>query len=98
MINRITVKDIIGIGGNGNLVNYNTMNKSFTEPNFSEGIIEFRIDGNEVSIYGTPEGLRWLAQKCLVLVDAGKKNHLHLDDYHVLTKESKPATLANFPS
>jgi hypothetical protein len=42
--------------------------------------------------------LRWLAQKCLVLVDAGEKDHLHLADFQVLTKESKPATLAQFPS
>lgn len=74
------------------------MRQPFTEPNFTEGIIEFRVEGDEVAIYGTSEGLRWLAQKCLVLVDAGKKEHLHLADYQVLTKASKPATLAHFPS
>jgi hypothetical protein len=73
------------------------MKKDFSEPNFSEGIIEFRVNGDEVAIYATPEGLRWLAQKCLVLVDGRKKEHLHLGDYQVLTKESKGATLAQFP-
>jgi hypothetical protein len=74
------------------------MKQRFSVPNFSEGIIEFRVDGDEVAIYATPDGLRWLAQKCLVLVDAGKKDHLHLGDYQVLTKESKSAVLAQFPS
>ncbi len=74
------------------------MKQSFTQPDFSQGLIEFRVEGDEVAIYATPEGLQWLAQKCLVLVDAGKKEHLHLADYQVLTKASKPATLARFPS
>ncbi len=74
------------------------MKTQFTEPNFSDGIIEFRVDGDEIAIYATPDGLRWLAQKCLVLVDGRKKEHLHLGDYQVLTKASKPAVLAQFPS
>ena len=73
------------------------MKKNFSQPNFSEGIIEFRVDGDEVAIYATPDGLRWLAQKCLVLVDSRKQGHIHLGDYQVLTKDSKQATLAQFP-
>jgi len=73
------------------------MKESFSAPDFSEGMIEFRLDGDEIAIYATPDGMRWLAQKCLVLVDSGKKNHLHLGDYKVLTKQSKLATLAQFP-
>lgn len=72
------------------------MKQYFTEPNFTDGIIEFRIEGDEIAIYATPEGLRWLAQKCLVLVDAAKETHLHLEDYQVLTKVSKSAVLAQF--
>jgi hypothetical protein len=74
------------------------MKKNFSEPEFAEGMIEFRVEGDEVAIYATPEGLRWLAQKCLVLVDGREKDHLHLGDYQVLTKESKQAVLAHFPS
>ena len=72
------------------------MKQEFIKPDFSEGIIEFRIHEGEVAIYATPEGLRWLAQKCLVLVDAGKTDHLHLGDFQVLTRKSNPATVAQF--
>jgi hypothetical protein len=73
------------------------MKQPFAEPNFADGIIEFRVEGDEIVIYATPEGLRWLAQKCLALVDAGKKDHLHLAEYQVLTKVSRPVVLAQFP-
>ena len=69
----------------------------FVRPDFSENQLEFRENPKSIYIYGTAKGLRWLAQKCLVLVDAGKKDHLHLQDYQVLTKASKPAALAQFP-
>jgi hypothetical protein len=54
------------------------MKPEFVEPDFSERIIEIRLEGDEVAIYASPDGLRWLAQKCLVLVDSGKKDHIHL--------------------
>lgn len=63
---------------------------------FSSGILEFRADEEEICIYGTTDGLRWLAQKCLALVDKGEPNHLHLEDYEILTKESKKTVLALF--
>jgi len=69
------------------------MKQKFTKPDFEEGTLEFRTDGDEVSIYGNSEGLRWMAQKCLALVDADKNSHIHLDDYEVLTRKSKSAAL-----
>jgi len=86
-----TVKRFIHIIGNGN-----TMEQSFKKPDFSKGSLEFRVIGDEICIYGNSEGLAWLAQKCLALVDAGKSDHLHLPDYEVLTKTSCQATLAMF--
>ncbi len=73
------------------------MERPFLEPNFSEGTIEFRIDGDEIAVYATPKGLQWLAEKCLALVEAGKKDHIYLGEYQVLTSASKQATLAHFP-
>ena len=72
------------------------MEQSFKNPDFSKGSLEFRVVGDEICIYGNPEGLTWLAKKCLVLVDKEKSNHLHLSDYEVLTKASCQATLAMF--
>ena len=66
----------------------------FVQPNFSDRCIEFRDEHNCVYIYGTSEGLAWLARKCLALVDAGRDASLHLTDYRMLTQESKPADLA----
>lgn len=74
------------------------MKNVFTEPDFSDGIIECRVDGDEISIYATPDGLRWLAQKCLALADAHGRDHVHLEDYQILTSSSNRVTLAKFPS
>ena len=65
----------------------------FVEPDFSDRCIEFRDERNCVYIYGTSEGLTWLARKCLVLVDGGQDRTLLLSEYPVLTKQSKPASL-----
>ncbi len=70
----------------------------FVRPDFSEGHLEFRDNPQEVHIYGTVEGLRWLAQKCLVLVDGCRETHFDLGGYQVLTKGSKPVKLAQFPA
>ena len=60
-------------------------------------ILEFRCDSSTVYIQGTAEGLIWFAQKCFVLADAGRRQHFHLDDYYVLTSNSKSAVLEFLP-
>ena len=75
----------------------NHMSEKFIKPEFSKGNLEFRVENDEVSIYGNTEGLTWLAQKCLVLVDRKKQQHLHLEEYHVLTPKSNRAVIALFP-
>ena len=82
---------ILTIGGGSK------MSFKFIEPAFDTGHLEFRTEENEVCIYGDEEGLRWLAQKCLALVDARQKNHLHLGDYQVLTRTSQSAVIALYP-
>ena len=77
---------------------FKNMNTSFAKERASKGILEFRVEGDEIVIQGTEEGLRWLAQKCLVLVDRGKRNHIHLEEFQVLTETSKRATLILFPT
>ena len=73
------------------------MSKAFEEPDFLDGNLEFRIEDGEVCIYGNSAGLKWLAQKCLALVDSEKKNHLHFGDYQMLTNKSEQAVLGLFP-
>ena len=73
------------------------MGSKSTNIDFSHGILEFRINGEEVEIHGTKEGLQWLARKCLVRVDKNKNRHLHLEDYEVLTPKLKITTLVLWP-
>ena len=72
------------------------MKQTFQEPDFSSANLEFRIDNDEVCIYGTSDGLRWLADQCLSLAESSRKQHVHLEDFHMTTEGSKPATLALF--
>lgn len=74
------------------------MKQEFVVPDFSTGSLELRIKGGEVCIYGTPEGLRWLGEKCLKLGTRTTCQHVHLEDYQVTTPESAPCVLAVFPS
>ena len=72
------------------------MKKTFEKPDFINEILEFRFDNNEVCIYGSAKGLKWLAEKCLLLSNEKQINHVHLSDYQILTKNSLEATLALF--
>jgi hypothetical protein len=73
------------------------MKKPFVVPIFSRGELEFRYDDNEVCIYGTADGLKKLAELCLLLVKNGTEGaHVHIEDYDVLTKKSLKGTIAFF--
>lgn len=71
--------------------------ESFEPPEFSHGRdLEFRVDNGEVCIYGTPTGLRRLSDLILRLSahTDGPTNHIHLDDYELLTPRSLKAVIA----
>jgi hypothetical protein len=74
------------------------MKSKFKEPDFSSGSIEFRIDAQEVCIYGTEAGLRKLAKLCIELANQKKPGHTHLEDYCFLTPASLIGTIAKFAS
>ncbi len=38
--------------------------KNFKKPVFEDGSVEFRIDNDEVSVYGTKDGLTRLSELC----------------------------------
>ena len=71
----------------------------FQKPDFNEGSIEVRIDKDEVAVYGTIDGLKRFGKLCYDLADSvqsEKTEHLHLEDYDVLTKSSANIVLAVF--
>jgi hypothetical protein len=76
------------------------MESRFKPPCFSDGQLEFRVDSEGVSIYGTREGLKSLARLCEKLAarpaNEGGTEHIHLEDQGILTKESLNAAIAYF--
>ena len=69
----------------------------FVKPDFKQGELELRIENNEICIYGTPEGLRQLAKRCLQLVEQPAQQHIHLDTPPgLLTEKSVKGAIAIF--
>jgi hypothetical protein len=59
--------------------------------------VELRYDGEEVTIYGTPHGLSRLAEMCITLArESQASEHLHLEDYQILTPSSLRGVIAVF--
>jgi hypothetical protein len=71
------------------------MNK-FVSPNFENGDLEIRFENDTVCIYGTTVGLERLAEMCYKLIKKGKEDHIHLEDYALLTEKSVPTVIAIF--
>ena len=70
---------------------------TFSPPNFEAGELEIRQEGDEICIYGTPNGLRTLAELCIQLAATAKTpDHVHLEDYSILTGDSTRATIGVF--
>ena len=76
------------------------MPNRFRPPDFSEAELELRFENDEVCIYGTPDGLRRMADLCQSLAERQNQGHIHLDrDHfpdHVLTGESEIGAIAVF--
>jgi hypothetical protein len=73
----------------------------FVAPEFKTGTVEIRAESDEVAIYGTREGLMRLATLCKELATKeiqGNADHIHLEDYELLTAKSRRATVAVFLS
>jgi hypothetical protein len=76
------------------------MPNEFRSPDFSKAELELRFEDGEVCIYGTPDGLRRVADLCQSLADRKDQGHIHLDrDHfpdHVLTEKSEIGAIAVF--
>ncbi len=64
------------------------MAEKFVYPDFSTGDIELCFKNNEVCIYATDKGLEKLISFCDLLRKKKEIEHLHLEDYAVLTETS----------
>lgn len=70
----------------------------FQLPEFKSGKIKVCLNGADVAIYGTTEGLLILGKLCIELADKKKVEHLHFEDYDVLTRDSLKLVIAAFVS
>lgn len=68
----------------------------FVHPDFSSGDIELRFENGEVCIYATDEGLGKLISFCEALKQKRVTEHLHLEDYSVLTEASLNGVIGKF--
>ena len=72
---------------------------NFVRPVFDGKSIELRYINDEVCIYGNQEGLKKLSEFCMRLASIGpdqETEHIHLEDYDVLTSESLRGVIAVF--
>lgn len=72
------------------------MTVPFRHPDFSNRNMELRFDGDEISIYATPEGLKKLIGFCNILLEDPQQGHIHMEDYGLLTNDSLRGTIAIF--
>ena len=72
------------------------MAKAFDAPVFDNRDLEFRLEDAEIQIYGSERGLIRLAELCLKLSQARKDDHIHLEDYELLTPDSMVAVIVRF--
>lgn len=73
--------------------------ESFRVPDFDRGELEFLVHDDEICIYGTPSGIVKLCElmQSLVQGSQGKSaEHIHLEDYELLTPESMNGVVAVF--
>jgi hypothetical protein len=75
--------------------------KKFVRPVFDGKCLELRCTDDGVCIYGNRDGMKKLSEFCLQLADLGpnqETEHIHLEDYEVLTSSSLRGTIAIFKS
>lgn len=72
------------------------MGNQFLKPDFSDGEINLGIAEGEVYIYATDVGLRKLMDFCNLLLNKPKEDHIHLEDFGVLTKDSLKGVISLF--
>ena len=72
------------------------MDDQSRKPDFDSGVIKLGIAEGEVYIYATEVGLRKLTDFCKLLLTKSKEDHMQLEDFDVLTKDSLKGVIALF--
>ena len=72
------------------------MTQDFRQPNFSKRDLELRFENNVICIYDTNKGLKQIIEFCNQLIEHPDMGHVHLEDYNILTDESKKGAIAIF--
>ena len=72
--------------------------EKFQVPDFGTGQVELRVESGQVLIYASPEGLERFVTLCRELLQRRINNHIHLEDYQLLTSQSLPGVVAVFPA
>lgn len=72
------------------------MGDQLRRPDFDTGVIKLGVAKDEIYIYATEVGLRKLRDFCNVLLTKAKEDHIHLEDFDVLTKDSLKGVIALF--
>ncbi len=72
--------------------------KKVVQPVFDGKCLEFCYSNDEICIYGNPEGMKKLSEFCLHLagIQSQDSEHVHLEDYDLLTKSSLRGSIAVF--
>lgn len=72
------------------------MGDQFIRPDFNNGAIKIGFAEGEVYIYATEVGLRKLIDFCNLLLTRHKEDHIHMEDFDVLTEDSLKGVIALF--
>jgi hypothetical protein len=72
------------------------MKEKFMRPDFTRGNIKLVFESGEVCIYANADGLKKLMDFCNQLLTKSKDDHMHLEDYDVLTGDSLRGVIALF--
>lgn len=72
------------------------MSNKFREPILNDKSLELRYENNVVCIYGTQDGLKKLSDLILDLIKNPGQQHIHIEDYQILTKKSLNGAIAIF--
>lgn len=72
------------------------MTNKFIEPIFNDKSLELRYENNVVCMYGTSDGLKKLSDLILDLIKNPEQQHIHIEDYQILTKKSLKGAIAIF--
>lgn len=74
----------------------NSVKSIVAAPDFSEFDLELSIVDEEIRIFGNRRGIEKLSALCIELLNKSSDEHVHLEDYQLLTEKSLKGVIALF--